>query len=218
MSQAFDMPSFHVQTVEGGGFVGDVNRGGSCNVRLLSFTPHNLTHIETANHVVSGGLTINDIPVSVLSGLCYMVDLSQEELVDGYIRPQQIEGLELAPETTILAIKTQLSMQSPFEDYTGTDPICLHPATTAFLSSQYPQISFLLLDLPSADKEDDGGKLLAHRNFFGLSEHPTGLPKAIMELGYLQSVSSTGYYYVVSTPARVDLDAIITDVVFYDIQ
>ena len=70
-SNAFHLPGIHSRTVEfEGQFIGDVNRGGSCNVDLLSYVPHGLTHLETAAHILSGEAnppTVKDIPLEQLS-------------------------------------------------------------------------------------------------------------------------------------------------------
>lgn len=51
-------------------------------------------------------------------------------------------------------------------DYTGTDPPYLLPSLARWAVEH--GVQHLLLDLPSADREDDGGHLQAHRAFWGL--------------------------------------------------
>src|SRR6187200_3310565 len=58
---AFYIPPVERKAFEAGSFIGDVSRGGSCNVFTITFNPHgNGTHTETAGHILPGGYTIND--------------------------------------------------------------------------------------------------------------------------------------------------------------
>ena len=49
----FGVPGATAQAIEGGGFVGDTRRGGSCNVDSITLIPHcNGTHTECVGHIV----------------------------------------------------------------------------------------------------------------------------------------------------------------------
>ena len=57
--------------------------------------------------------------------------------------------------------------------YSGTNPTYLEPALAEYLAEQH--IEHLLLDLPSVDREEDGGQLLAHHAFWQYPpRHPAG--------------------------------------------
>ena len=50
----FGAPRAVSATYEANGFVGDTNRGGSCNVNSLTMVPHcNGTHTESVGHIVN---------------------------------------------------------------------------------------------------------------------------------------------------------------------
>lgn len=217
MSQAFYLPNFQVAPVQLDGFIGDTDRGGSCNVNQISFTPHNLTHIETAAHIIKSGPTVKDIPIQTMHGICQVIDLSDAEFPDNYIHPDHIKSQLLDHSIQILAIKTPASIIPADHDFSGTDPLSLHPTTGKYLSEHHPDIKLLIVDLPSVDQEDDGGKLLAHRYFLEIEGNSTSKRKAIIELAYFSEIKSSGRYYAIITPARVDLDAMITDVVLFDL-
>jgi hypothetical protein len=52
-ARAFSLPAASTRAVEGGGFVGDVRRGGSCNCETHTFTPHgDGTHTEGPGHIL----------------------------------------------------------------------------------------------------------------------------------------------------------------------
>lgn len=221
MSGAFHLPKFNQSTFEIEGFIGDVERGGSCNVRVQSFSPHNLTHIESSLHIVTNGHPISEFARKMFQGLVYLIDLSHKPvLTNQTITVADInEKLEkLNPQCKLLAIKTNYSNEAVDRDFSNTSPVALDPDLTEFLSSQYPQIHGIFLDLPSADLENDGGKLLAHRKFFLLPDtgyiadsHPL---KYIGELLYFKGIDE-GYYFTIITPYRLETDAVITDIIFY---
>ena len=58
-SRAFSLPAAHSHAVEGGGFVGDVRRGGSCNCETHTITPHaDGTHTEGPGHLLAARLPV----------------------------------------------------------------------------------------------------------------------------------------------------------------
>ena len=77
-SGAFHLPKFESKPfTHKSGFIGDISKGGSCNVNILSFSPHNLTHIETSSHItnnLSETTSIIDLEPETTNGLVYLVD------------------------------------------------------------------------------------------------------------------------------------------------
>jgi hypothetical protein len=58
---AFYLPGIKYQAAESGSFVGSVQRGGSCNVNNIFFSPHgNGTHTECIGHITKEKYSIND--------------------------------------------------------------------------------------------------------------------------------------------------------------
>ena len=58
----FGAPRAAATTVEAGSFVGDVQRGGSCNCSSHTLTPHcNGTHTECIGHVTAERLSVRDL-------------------------------------------------------------------------------------------------------------------------------------------------------------
>jgi hypothetical protein len=78
-SNAFALPPLRAEAHEvPGWFVGDVRRGGSCNVEVLHCAAHGLTHLETAAHLLApdgAPPTVADLPAERLAGLMLLVDL-----------------------------------------------------------------------------------------------------------------------------------------------
>ncbi len=58
----FGSPDASMRTLQSGSFIGDTQRGGSCNVSELTLVPHcNGTHTETVHHVCNQPVYISDV-------------------------------------------------------------------------------------------------------------------------------------------------------------
>lgn len=200
---AFHLPQMSSSPVELVGFIGDVAQGGSCNVNLLKFTPHNLTHIEMSAHISHQGSTLHNRPVQYSCGILQLLDLSHLDPHNQLITIDDIKGKinrELPFE--IIGLKSPLSSDGPSVTYSGTNPLALAPEVSEYISTTFPKVHTMVLDLPSADLENDGGKLLAHRRFFEIPDD--GLEfidtknKAIVELADFSSIRP-GIFFVTIT-------------------
>jgi kynurenine formamidase len=233
-SNAFSLPVINSKTLEvGDQFIGDVNRGGSCNVDILSYVPHGITHIETAAHILSPESQpcfVDEIPPGYLSGIVYLLDLTQPGpgLMPGEEPGQQVPWKAVAEKLrqnklpiSMLAIKTKASLLPADYDFSGKDFLSIsREAAKGIHDYKYP-ITCLLLDLPSIDPETDEGKLLAHRGYFGLSltghKGEDGEKRALVELAWFSEVEA-GYYYADITPPRFRTNAVATGIVFRPLE
>lgn len=181
------------ESYRAGNFVGNVAMGGACNVDIITFTPHgNGTHTECIGHINAQGCLITDA-------------LKEAFLVSQLISvtPEHIDGdLVITLESMLLAginselqailIRTLPNQDSKkIQDYSGTNPAYFAPEALQWLTDHH--IKHLLCDIPSVDREDDGGKLLAHKAFFGVRNAPR-LDATITELIYVPSAINDGYY------------------------
>ena len=223
--------AFHLSPITGktvefeGQFIGDVRRGGSCNVDTLQYVPHGITHLETSAHILSPDAsppTVKDIPLENLSGIVYLMDLSHSGTQKGEsIRPDAVrEKLEkITLPVSMLALKTRASLLPQDYDFSGKDFLSLAPGAAKVIHDYRSpnRIDCLILDLPSIDPESDGGKLLAHRNFFGLPltgvEAEDREKRALVELAWFGELEE-GYYYAAITPPRFETNAVSTGIVF----
>lgn len=233
-SNAFNLSPVTSKTVEfEGQFIGDVKRGGSCNVDTLQYVPHGITHLETSAHILSpdaGPPTVKDIPLENLSGIVYLMDLSHLGTKEGESVPWEVVREKLEKITlpiSMLALKTHASMLPQAYDFSGKDFLSLAPETAGGIHDyRFPlkpgkdvfnRIDCLILDLPSIDPESDGGKLLAHRKFFGLPlsgvEVEDREKRALVELAWFGRLEE-GYYYAEITPPRFETHAVSTGIVF----
>ncbi|MCP5104278.1 MAG: hypothetical protein GY950_12900 [bacterium] len=228
---AFHLAPITSRTVEfEGQFTGNVKRVGSCNVDTLQYVPHGLTHLETSAHILSPDAdppTVKDIPTEKLSGIVYLIDLSHLGGKAGEQIPWEAVRGKLEQNTfpiAMVALKTHASGLPQAYDFSGKDFLSLAPETAKGIHDyefHIPEgnktIDCLLLDLPSIDPESDGGKLSAHRAFFGLPG--TGITaddkekRALVELAWFSGLEE-GYYYAVITPPRFETNAVTTGIVF----
>ncbi len=219
-SGAFYLDQPSAETVEfPGQFIGDVDRGGSCNVSYLTFCPHNVTHIETSAHVLSPECsppTVADLENAALIGRVFLIDLSY--LDTSYNAKIDMEHVKphldtLTQQINFVAIKTKSSDLPETFDFSGRGFMALSQKAGQYLhdfKSQGHPMAGLVLDLPSIDQESDEGKLLAHRAWFGLPM--TGHvaddqeKRSLVELAYFNKLTQ-GYYNIHISPPNFRTDA-----------
>lgn len=226
-SNAFYLPRISSRTFElEGQFLGDVRRGGSCNVDILKYAAHGLTHLETSAHILSPDAnppTVKDIPLETLSGIVYLIDLSHLGTKQGELVPWEAIRAKLERNRlpiSMLALKTRASLLPQDYDFSGKDFLSVAPETAKGIHDYRltdSRIDCLILDIPSIDPEKDGGKLLAHRNFFGLPAAGIDVvdteKRALVELAWFSGLKE-GYYYALITPPRFQTDAVATGIIF----
>jgi len=201
------------EPLRSGTFTGRVAAGASCNCATLHLTPHcNGTHTECVGHLTAEPLdALHVVPAGLLPAL--LVSVTPQRAADSG------EGSDPAPQPddaliTRTALRAAWPAQLPFSprallirtlpndagkrcrDYTQ--------APAAFLSREAAQllvergIEHLLLDVPSADRGEDQGRLCAHRIFFGLPPGSARLADArraqctITELAFIDDTLADG--------------------------
>ena len=108
-----------------GQFIGDVDRGGSCNVQYLTFCPHNITHVETSAHVLSPSSnppTVADLDNRALIGKGFLIDLSfLDTAFNAKILPRHIMPIldTLTHSIDFIIIKTRSSDLPEDFDFSG---------------------------------------------------------------------------------------------------
>ncbi len=100
-------------------------------------------------------------------------------------------------------------------NWSGTNPPWLEHEAAAFLAER--NVQHLLLDLPSVDREEDGGKLLAHRAFWRYPE-ATRHRATITELIYVPEAVPDGRYLLDLQVPPIALDAVPSRPVLYPLQ
>ncbi|WP_375438116.1 cyclase family protein [uncultured Hymenobacter sp.] len=204
-----------------GNFVGSVAEGGSTNYKRVHVTPHgNGTHTECYGHISSESTaTLNR---------CLRRFLFVARLVSVQPRPQpngdqvvlladvqrELEGgPDAAVQPEALVLRTLPNHKAKrTRHYSGTNPTYLEPALAEYIASAH--IEHLLLDLPSVDREEDGGALLAHHAFWQYP-HATRQQATITELVFVPDELEDGLYLLNLQVTSLELDASPSKPVLY---
>lgn len=192
---AFYIPPVIIEPIRMGNFVGSVSEGGSCNVNNITFNPHgNGTHTECVGHISRESYSVNDC----FKGFFFLARLvSVEPFVsengDMYITPESLLPVMPNGNVSALIIRTLPNDESKrTRNYSGTNPPYVLPDAMRLIVSM--GIEHLLLDLPSVDKEDDGGKLSAHHIFWNYPGPAVREHSTITELIYVPNSAEDGTY------------------------
>ncbi|WP_206524287.1 cyclase family protein [Lujinxingia sediminis] len=226
--QAFGLGRAQARAVEGGDFVGDVRRGGSVNCESIELIAHGHgTHTEGVGHISAERVPVGDLaPDPLLPAVLLRVttrslaesgDSSQGKSApdDRVICTAELRAAlsraDVAPafcRAIVIATSGQ-GAAAPLRDYSATNPAYLSAEAVAWLLEQ--GCEHLLIDLPSIDREDDGGTTPAHRAYFELDADagPTdaGRRRTITEFIDVPKPACEGAYFLSLRFARFVLDA-----------
>lgn len=211
---AFHIPPIKIEPFKSGNFIGDVNQGGSCNVFTITINPHgNGTHTETVGHISSEKYPI----YKCLTGVFFEAQLiSVTPEADGFdriIKKSHLENVLKGKCPEALIIRTlPNNVEKLNAHYSASNPPYMQDSAANYLRQL--NVKHLLLDLPSIDKEDDNGKLLAHHAFWNYPESPR-IDCTISELIFVQDNIKDGNYLLNLQIASFDNDASPSKPVLY---
>lgn len=190
-----------------GGFVGSVAQGGACNCENIHFNPHgNGTHTECVGHVSAERISINSC-LKQFHHFAKLITVEPYELDNGdeIIRTQDLPSSVFDDHTNALIIRSFPNKEDKLNaNYSGSNPVYLDPDLC--LTLRNAGIEHLLVDFPSVDKEDDGGLLLAHKNFWNYPEQPR-MSATITEMVYVPNSIPDGLYLLNIQIASFESDA-----------
>lgn len=204
----FYAPMVDYEPVRMGNFVGSVREGGVVNFYNVRINPHgNGTHTECVGHIAQERYVIREcLKDSHVTAV--LVSLYPQKMEDGdrVLTAAQIREVVQPGTVEALLIRTlPNSLDKQKQHYSGTNPPYMEPEALAWLAAC--GIRHLLLDLPSVDREEDGGKLAAHRAFW---QYPSAAVRSnctITELIYVPNEVKDGYFLLNIQIAAFDLDA-----------
>lgn len=194
-----------MEPVRLGSWVGSVAEGGSVNFRSVVFNPHGHgTHTETVGHIAPKLYSINRYLTSWFF-LCQLVTIEPVEEGEDLVLPKA--AFEHLPNGTVEAIAIRTLPNEPSKktkNYSNANPPYL--SAEAALMLREKGIKHLLIDLPSVDKEVDGGELKAHKAFWNYPAKPR-LDATITELIYVSGEIADGEYLLNLQVAAFENDA-----------
>lgn len=217
-ASAWYVEPMKLEPVVMGDWIGDVNKGGSVNFRTVTFNPHgNGTHTECAGHISKEFYTIN----KSLDRFMFVAELitvlpEVTDAGDFIISRKQIEILlKDSPKPEALVIRTLSNgLNKLTTNYSNTNPPYLQKGAIEYMNSL--GIVHLLIDMPSVDRESDGGKLEAHHAFWNYPEN-VQLNKTITELIYVPNEINDGTYILNLQIAPFENDASPSKPVLYKV-
>jgi len=214
----FYAPPFEAAPLRAGDFVGDTREGGVVNFFNVRLNPHgNGTHTECVGHLTKERLTIN----ASLQNFHYfarVVSIMPTRMPNGdrVILREQLEDWkkeDIPPAFIIRTIPNDRLKRAA--NYSGSNPPYLEEAAIKRLVDL--GVQHLLLDLPSVDREEDDGKLVAHKAFWQYPEH-TRLDATITELIFVPNAIKDGLYLLNLQIAAFELDAAPSKPVLYKLS
>jgi len=198
-------------------FVGSVKLGAPINFHDICFNPHaHLTHTECVGHITEEVHSINKNLRSYFF-LAELITVAPEKQGEDFvISKKQLQYALGAKKREALVIRTLPNTKDKLNrHYSHTNPPYLLQEAAAHIREK--GIDHLLIDLPSVDKEKDGGELLAHRAFWNvLGEIRSNA--TITELIYVDNTIADGCYWLNLQVAPFENDASPSRPVLYKIQ
>lgn len=215
----FWSPPVQIEPVRMGSFVGDVREGGSVNFKNVRLNPHgNGTHTECVGHISPNGETIAEC-LKQYFFTAALISLYPQRIDSGdrLIFTHQIEEAlgNRRPQAVIIRTLPNDDLKL-ITQYSGSNPPYLHHEATLWLAQN--GVEHLLLDLPSVDREEDGGKLLAHRAFWQYPSDSVRFNATITELIYVPNTVKDGDYILNLQITSLILDATPSKPVLYAIK
>jgi len=204
---AWNAEPVKIEPVKAGDWVGEVSSGASVNFRNISFNPHgNGTHTECVGHISKENYSINK-SLKEFFFISEVISIMPDELPNGdyVITEKHIANCLENKKPEALIIRTISNPVAKLEmQYSGTNPPYLTEDAMRFIVSL--GVKHLLIDLPSVDKEDDGGKISCHHLFWNYPQD-TQIEKTITELIYVPNTVLDGAYLLNLQIASFENDA-----------
>lgn len=206
-----------IEPVQMGDWVGDVNQGAGVNFRNITFNPHgNGTHTECVGHISKEFVTINHCLKRFLF-VAEVVTILPEQLDNGDFVLNK-KAFEIAlngakPEAIVIRTLGNGLAKTKMQ-YSNTNPPYITADAMQFLMDL--GIDHLLIDLPSVDKEVDGGVLASHHIFWQYP-HNTQFHKTITEFIYVPNEIYDGTYILNIQIASFENDASPSKPVLYKV-
>jgi arylformamidase len=218
---AFHLPAASAAVAEGGGFIGDTRRGGSCNCETITMNPHgNGTHTECAGHISHERIAVADVlkhtllpatlvtisPSDAESAAPDELAVSADDLTAAIGRIGDIPA-EFLRALIIRTLPNGAGKRNAA--YSGANPPYI--SRGAMRKIRALEVEHLLIDLPSVDREDEPN-LTNHRIFWDMESVVPGVPEhhppgTITEMIYVDDALPDGIYLLdLQIPAML-LDA-----------
>ncbi|ALM48824.1 metal-dependent hydrolase [Flavobacterium psychrophilum] len=159
-----------IEPVTMGDWVGKVSEGASTNFNNIFFNPHgHATHTECLGHITRAFFSINQALKQFFFTTEVVSVQPEEQGEDFVITKSQIEEALSGKTPEAIVIRTLPNAAAKTsKNYSNTNPPYLEEGAALFIREC--GIKHLLIDLPSVDREQDEGKLVAHKAFWNVTD------------------------------------------------
>jgi len=211
------LPRPTILPTEVDGFKVSIADGAAVNSNTISFNPHaHGTHTECVGHITETVYSINE-QLTHYFFKAFLVTVAPGKLDDDFvISKKQLQHLLKNEKPEALVIRTLPNDQEKcHKDYSHTNPPYLLEETAVFLREL--GVKHLLIDLPSVDKEKDGGALRAHKAFWNFEKN-LRVDATITEFIFVSNKINDDHYILNLQVAPFNNDASPSRPVLYEIM
>ncbi|WP_372920530.1 cyclase family protein [Salegentibacter sp.] len=205
-----------IEPVKDGDFIGKVSEGAPVNFNNVKFNPHaHGTHTECVGHISLEFHSINQTLRNFFF-TAKLISVEPEKWLEDVVITEDILRKHFKEgEAEALVIRTLPNyIEKRSRKYSNTNWPYLTEDASIYLRNC--GVQHLLIDLPSVDKEKDGGKLLAHKAFWNYPKN-TRFDATITELIYVPNTIPDGEYLLNLQIASFENDAAPSKPVLYKI-
>jgi len=203
------------------GWVGEVAQGGAVNFRNIFFNPHGHgTHTECLGHITQEIYSVNE-RVNQYFFHCKLISINPQEIKNGDEIDQIVQFSDVKTalgnsEIDAVVLRTLPNTEAKkHKNYSSTNPPYLDTAIVDLFDEL--KVKHFLLDLPSVDRESDGGKLAFHHKFWNVPENPNH-ERTITEMIFVDDSIEDGEYILNLQIAPFENDASPSRPVLYKVE
>lgn len=214
-----DLPKF--EPVRANGFIGSVVEGGSVNFRDIFFNPHGHgTHTECFGHISKEWVNVNNalktywFKVRLVSLEPKFIYNTAFNIEDQLFTLDQFQNIPLQDITGLLVRSLPNKTSKKCTNYSDTNPPYFQAEIADLLRDK--GILHFLVDLPSVDRETDGGALAFHHRFWDYPKNPRE-NATITEFIYVDDSIEDGLYFMNLQTAPFNNDATPSRPILYKI-
>lgn len=205
-----------IEPVKDGEWVASVADGADVNFNNIWFNPHaHGTHTECVGHITKKVHSINQ-QLKQFFYLAEVITVAPEKKgKDFVISKKQLQfalGNKKRDAVVIRTIPNTIEKLS--QHYSHTNPPYLLSEAAIYLRDK--GVKHLLIDLPSVDKEQDNGELLAHNAFWNTAGR-TRMDATITEFIFVPNTVLDGTYFLNLQIAPFENDATPSKPILYKV-
>lgn len=223
--RAWYVDALSITPVRTAQFTGSVAEGGAVNFRDIWFNPHGHgTHTECYGHIANEVHSVNQALrkhlmkarlISIQPEMYQGPELPHMRPGDAFIPAEALESAALQGLDAVVVRTLPNPAHKLERNYSASNPPYFAPEALSLLRAQ--GVQHLLTDLPSVDREEDGGALLAHRAFW-YSGHPDDESCTITEMVYVPQQVEDGLYLLQLGMAPFENDASPSKPILYALR